>query len=250
MNINDSIGYIQRLTTLKALGFDTYSDYLESDLWKVIRELILKRDKFLCQSKGCTNKAIQVHHLAYTMNVMIGRNPGLLVSLCRECHESCELDNGVKRDFALVQKVLFEMVSGLKRTRAISNKRIGDWYRERSFDQANHKIRIQIKGRLSKRIPHLWYRIAPHWEEKVGTSELWSAPPVDKKSCQELLRLVKTSYPEITVIDLTKRDGGYKLLVTWKFGNRTVWTKEQIEYLYQKYKDKKSVSYYKRYVSR
>jgi 5-methylcytosine-specific restriction endonuclease McrA len=60
-----------------------YNEYLASDKWQKLRQLVFHRDNGICQ--GCYNApATQVHHLTYK-NV---RSEFLweLVSICDECH--------------------------------------------------------------------------------------------------------------------------------------------------------------------
>jgi 5-methylcytosine-specific restriction endonuclease McrA len=76
------------------LGFATYTAYLASDLWKRIRMMALKRDRFTCRC--CGGRATQVHHRKYEYRVMIGERLGDLISLCDPCHEHIEFDDGSK----------------------------------------------------------------------------------------------------------------------------------------------------------
>lgn len=60
-----------------------YHEYLKTENWKVKRDLVLKRDKHICQ--GClTNEATEVHHLTYEniFNEFVFE----LISLCNNCH--------------------------------------------------------------------------------------------------------------------------------------------------------------------
>jgi hypothetical protein len=60
-----------------------YSEYLQSDHWKEIREQAMLRDRNTCQI--CSEKATEVHHLTYAHR----DNEFLfeLVSLCHNCHK-------------------------------------------------------------------------------------------------------------------------------------------------------------------
>lgn len=63
--------------------FREYNIYLNSDVWKKKRDLVLNRDSYICQ--GCLEvKANHVHHNTYS-------NVGdellfQLISLCQHCH--------------------------------------------------------------------------------------------------------------------------------------------------------------------
>lgn len=66
------------------LFLQAHSKYLKTDEWRKKRELVLKRDKNLCQS--CLDRnATEVHHLSYKF----WRNEPLfdLISVCKPCHD-------------------------------------------------------------------------------------------------------------------------------------------------------------------
>ncbi len=74
--------------SLKELGFSSYSDYLESPMWKAIQVRALERAKGKCAC--CGDRATQVHHRAYDVATMRGAVPKNLVALCRVCHRAIE----------------------------------------------------------------------------------------------------------------------------------------------------------------
>ena len=54
---------------------------------------MLKRDRYMCQSKGCYNPAEEVHHIIHLTEENINDpnitvNPKNLISLCGECHKA------------------------------------------------------------------------------------------------------------------------------------------------------------------
>ena len=72
-----------------------YTQYLNSPEWREKRELVLKRDKYLCQC--CLDAlATQVHHKSYQFVDLAGSEPAFdLVAVCTPCHEKIEQ---MKRD--------------------------------------------------------------------------------------------------------------------------------------------------------
>lgn len=66
-----------------------YQEHLKSDRWKIIRNLVLKRESSICQ--GCKQaEAVHIHHLTY-------ENMGdellfQLVALCLKCHQKLHPD--------------------------------------------------------------------------------------------------------------------------------------------------------------
>lgn len=87
--------YANRNRILADIGFVCYSNYLVSDLWKSIREKVLRRDRFQCF--GCGHHAFQVHHRSYDVEVLKGININPLVAICRDCHETIEVDNAGRK---------------------------------------------------------------------------------------------------------------------------------------------------------
>jgi len=67
----------------KALGFESYADYLVSDIWISTRDYFLKLNP-TCQECH-NNEATQVHHKSYA-NVGNEGSEELLV-VCKSCHE-------------------------------------------------------------------------------------------------------------------------------------------------------------------
>lgn len=81
--------YRDRDEAIGLAGYASYQEYLKSDQWRELRADKLARFP-MCLL--CDRKASQVHHLAYTHDVLLGFSPNLLVTLCRECHEAIEFD--------------------------------------------------------------------------------------------------------------------------------------------------------------
>jgi hypothetical protein len=62
----------------------TYSEFLESEEWKALREKVKTRDSFRCRE--CRSRSdLQVHHLTYEHGWLCDEK--YLITLCRECHE-------------------------------------------------------------------------------------------------------------------------------------------------------------------
>jgi hypothetical protein len=107
---------------LKHLGFQSYQEYLQSDLWKSIRERVLVRDNRIC--KACNAQANTVHHLIYNFKVLSGEFDDALVALCIDCHKRIEFDrNDKKRDLKHANQVLKSLL-GNKRKRFLSAREI------------------------------------------------------------------------------------------------------------------------------
>lgn len=88
-------GYTERNKNLLAIGFGSYWEYLNSDMWKIIRAMVFETKGRKCVS--CSSAASQVHHAAYDMETLVGSNLERLHPVCKSCHEAAEIDAGVKR---------------------------------------------------------------------------------------------------------------------------------------------------------
>lgn len=67
--------------------------FYNSALWKEVREAVLKRDRYLCQTPGCYQAAEEVHHKQHLTPGNIGDpnitvNMDNLISLCGNCHKA------------------------------------------------------------------------------------------------------------------------------------------------------------------
>jgi len=66
--------------------------YYNSDIWKLKREFVLKRDNYICQA-CLSNTANQVHHLTYKH---FANEPLFeLTSVCKTCHDKITLLDNV-----------------------------------------------------------------------------------------------------------------------------------------------------------
>lgn len=102
--------YEHRDAVLKRLGFESYGDYLKSDLWASIRSRVFDRDGGRC--RGCGKKAAQVHHFSYGDVTMRGEILDRLISVCLRCHRKIEFKNGRKRSFSQSVQCTRAMLNG------------------------------------------------------------------------------------------------------------------------------------------
>jgi 5-methylcytosine-specific restriction endonuclease McrA len=76
--------FISRTAEIQTGSSRSYEDYLQSEVWREKRLLVLQRDNFICQ--GCLKvSATEVHHLNYedVPNELLFD----LISLCSSCHK-------------------------------------------------------------------------------------------------------------------------------------------------------------------
>lgn len=86
--------YRKRDAKLRRLGFESYREYLDSDLWKSIRLKVLQRDDFKCVV--CGQPAQVVHHANYSMHNLANGGPTMR-SMCHGCHHFIEFDQDGKK---------------------------------------------------------------------------------------------------------------------------------------------------------
>jgi hypothetical protein len=88
--------YWQRNQLLWTLGFDSYGDYLASELWWSIRMAVWRRDGGKCRL--CGERGEEAHHLDYSLEILRGQRNDLIVMLCGTCHQKVEFrEDGTKR---------------------------------------------------------------------------------------------------------------------------------------------------------
>lgn len=150
--------YKNRGTVLCALGFNNYTSYLESPLWDIIRRSVLHRDKCNCRAKGCPNGGVkQAHHISYSRAAMIGVNPSVLLTLCKEHHCQCEFDQAGNR---LCERDVFDtavhLATGDKRTIGRTSTAIGLFFKKNWIE--SQKTAIKILGKLKDKEP-VWYHL-------------------------------------------------------------------------------------------
>jgi hypothetical protein len=90
MNATFFVEYEQRNMVLSRMGFNTYADYLNSSLWRAIRNRALKQAKGKCAL--CGEDASEVHHTSYSEDVMRGKDQSGVTCLCHTCHDLAEFD--------------------------------------------------------------------------------------------------------------------------------------------------------------
>ena len=112
--------YAARNATLRRIGFRSYQDYLNSDLWARIRAQQLEKSAY-CYSCFCL--ATQVHHKSYRLNVLLGVDSSGLRSVCGSCHFNIEFDNnGTKRSLSKANRRLRHLrLSNKNKTTAMQN---------------------------------------------------------------------------------------------------------------------------------
>lgn len=79
--------YAARNRALARLGFDSYSSYLNSELWGSIRR---KKLREFPRCYGCGVAAQQCHHSEYNILTLAGVYTSGIFTVCVDCHRGCE----------------------------------------------------------------------------------------------------------------------------------------------------------------
>jgi hypothetical protein len=99
--------YRARNERLPELGYASYSEYLKSPEWAVIRRDVLNDHPTCCV---CDRTACQVHHWDYHDAVMMGLDTAFLLPVCDGCHGEIEFDGKRKRNLKECQSVLIRRI--------------------------------------------------------------------------------------------------------------------------------------------
>jgi 5-methylcytosine-specific restriction endonuclease McrA len=127
--------YEIRQKSLKRLGFDSYKDYLESDLWLKIKKKVYLFGKGKC--RYCGEKANIPHHLKYDYLTLSGKKRQIkknIVLICRKCHElehkveiqewkkSKNISNHIKKEEQLQKQHLLNIKDEIQPVKGMTKK--------------------------------------------------------------------------------------------------------------------------------
>lgn len=150
--------YRDRDENLSIIGFSSYSDYLESSLWKVIRGKIFARDNWKCTIRNCKlgkrRLMLEAHHISYSLPVLLGIEPGSIVTLCSYCHRYLEFDGKRKLSLQDVQK---KTIKNYKKRNGQLFKSVPDFIRYRHKTKQDHVARYILTTLFKREIT--WYDV-------------------------------------------------------------------------------------------
>lgn len=85
--------YRYRNLALRKIGFESYADYLNSPLWREIRQKVLDKSR---ECYVCGGAATQCHHASYSRRVLKGLKLDRIFPICRFCHQQIEFCDRTK----------------------------------------------------------------------------------------------------------------------------------------------------------
>jgi hypothetical protein len=131
---------------LKSLGFKSYKDYLNSELWKIIKEVVLARDVHHCRCCGATGD--NVFRYTDSKAAFLGAQPELLITVCNQCLRDIYYEGRRKRSLRGSQKFMLEQVTRTKIVKGVSNPRVGYWFKRQA--EANVETRETIRAKIKE----------------------------------------------------------------------------------------------------
>jgi hypothetical protein len=121
--------YHQRNVILKSLGYETYRDYLDSELWRSIRKAVFHRCR---KCRLCGERANQAHHLDYDKDTLLGLRLDYIVPLCNGCHHKVEFDGKSKRSLEDSRRRYAELQGKVKK------KELPSWQQKNRCSVCGH----------------------------------------------------------------------------------------------------------------
>ncbi len=133
--------YAKRNDLLATLGYASYAEYLQSDQWRGLRQRIVRRfpNCLLCDAD-----AVDVHHLDYQVDTLLGRRQHRLVPLCRYHHHQIEFDGNRKRDVRQATGALCKLAE-------TASDRSRNWLAALSQKEADYRRRKRRAKRAQTR---------------------------------------------------------------------------------------------------
>ena len=160
-------GYKARDTLLATLGYDSYSEYLSSPLWKRIREEVMRKNG---RCAICRKEARVVHHIRYTEYNLSGKTNGYLRPLCHSCHRNVEFTSKGKKRRRYSAEVEYQRLIGKPRKKRKKKKRkkkkstVGEkWEELRSLEVPASTFKP--KEKIVKHSGGFWLCLACHHEK-------------------------------------------------------------------------------------
>lgn len=128
------------------MQFNSYEEFLNTEEWKQVAEMVKDRDERKCVICGSTEN-LNAHHIGYEGDYL---NEDDIVTLCRRCHE-CLHDGITKMKIAVsggVKKMLADVLSDI----------VFDFYKRSftkgngNFEVCNHYHFVKLQDILEKSI--------------------------------------------------------------------------------------------------
>ena len=128
------------------MGFENYKEFLKTDEWKHIAQMVKERDGQKCVICGSTEN-LNAHHIGYDGDCLDEND---IVTLCNRCHEC--LHDGIKTMSEAVSSGVYQMLSDKLSDIVL------DFYKRSftksggRFEVCNHENFLKLQAVLDKSI--------------------------------------------------------------------------------------------------
>lgn len=106
----------KRLMLLKSIGFNSFNEYISSDVWENVRSSQLRK-RTRCYL--CSARATQVQPLCYRKRELLGWRRAKLISLCKRCHTLLEFNGDRKLSMKELRRKLGHFKAEIRRRREL-----------------------------------------------------------------------------------------------------------------------------------
>ena len=146
------------------MEFENYNEFLKTDEWKQIAQMVKERDGYKCVICGSTEN-LNAHHIGYDGDRMDEND---IVTLCNRCHEC--LHDGIKTMSEAVSSGVYQMLSDKLSDIVL------DFYKRSftksggRFEVCNHENFLKLQSILDKSIKNQ-IRSNGELADAIGTLE-------------------------------------------------------------------------------
>ena len=146
------------------MGFENYNEFLKTDEWKQIAQMVKERDGHKCVICGSTEN-LNAHHIGYDGDCLDEND---IVTLCNRCHEC--LHDGIETMREAVSSGVYQMLSDKLSDIVL------DFYKRSftkscgRFEVCNHENFLKLQSVLDKSIKNQ-IRSNGELADAIGTLE-------------------------------------------------------------------------------
>ena len=146
------------------MEFENYNEFLKTDEWKQIAQMVKERDGYKCVICGSTEN-LNAHHIGYDGDRM---NENDIVTLCNRCHEC--LHDGIETMREAVSGGVYKMLSEKLSDIVLDFYKRSFTKNEGRFEVCNHENFLKLQSVLDKSIKNQ-IRSNGELADAIGTLE-------------------------------------------------------------------------------
>ena len=128
------------------MEFENYNEFLKTEEWKQIAQMVKERDGYKCVICGSTEN-LNAHHIGYDGDRM---NENDIVTLCNRCHEC--LHDGIETMREAVSGGVYKMLSEKLSDIVLDFYKRSFTKNEGRFEVCNHENFLKLQSVLDKSI--------------------------------------------------------------------------------------------------